>query len=60
MSITFEFGGRKMTLHRPHPGKEALRYRVLAVAVGAPLERAVRRHSAQPEREAVLQELWLP
>ncbi len=30
-SITFEFGGRKMTLHRPHPGKEALRYRVLAV-----------------------------
>ncbi len=30
-SVTFEFGGRKMTLHRPHPGKEALRYRVLAV-----------------------------
>ena len=24
------FSGRKMTLHRPHPGKEALRYRVLA------------------------------
>ena len=30
-SVTFEFKGRKMTLHRPHPGKEALRYRVLAV-----------------------------
>ena len=30
-SVTFEFGGRKMSLHRPHPGKEALRYRVLAV-----------------------------
>ena len=30
-SVTFEFGGRKMTRHRPHPGKEALRYRVLAV-----------------------------
>jgi hypothetical protein len=30
-SVTFELGTRKMTLHRPHPGKEALRYRVLAV-----------------------------
>lgn len=30
-SVTFEFDGRKMTLHRPHPGKEALRYRVAAV-----------------------------
>jgi hypothetical protein len=30
-TVTFEFGGRTMTLHRPHPGKEALRYRVLAV-----------------------------
>ena len=30
-SVTFEFDGRKMTLHRPHPGKEALRYRILAV-----------------------------
>jgi len=30
-SVTFEFGGRKMTLHRPHHGKEALRYRVSAV-----------------------------
>ena len=30
-SLTFEFSGRKMTLQRPYPGKEALRYRVLAV-----------------------------
>ena len=30
-AVTFEFGGRKLTVHRPHPGKEALRYRVLAV-----------------------------
>ena len=30
-AVTFESGGRKLTLHRPHPGKEALRYRVLAV-----------------------------
>jgi hypothetical protein len=30
-SVTFEFNGRKLTLHRPHPGKEALRYRALAV-----------------------------
>ena len=30
-SVTCEFNGRKLTLHRPHPGKEALRYRVLAV-----------------------------
>jgi hypothetical protein len=30
-SVTFEFDGRKMTLHRPHPGKEALRYRVAVV-----------------------------
>lgn len=30
-SVSFAFGGRKMTLHRLHPGKEALRYRVLAV-----------------------------
>ena len=29
--VTFEFSGRKMTLHRPHPGKEALHYRVAAV-----------------------------
>jgi hypothetical protein len=30
-SVTFEYDGRKMTLHRPHPQKEALRYRVIAV-----------------------------
>lgn len=30
-SVTFEYSGRKMTVHRPHPGKEALCYRVLAV-----------------------------
>jgi hypothetical protein len=30
-SVTFELAGRKMTLHRPHRGKEALRYRVIAV-----------------------------
>ena len=30
-SVTFELSGRKLSLHRPHPGKEALRYRVLAV-----------------------------
>ena len=30
-SITFEFNGRIMTLHRPRLNKEALGYRVLAV-----------------------------
>ena len=30
-SMTFELDGRRMTLHRPHPRKEALRNRVLAV-----------------------------
>ena len=30
-AMTFEYSNRKMALHRPHPGKEALRYRVLAV-----------------------------
>ena len=30
-SVTFAFNNHKMTLHRPHPAKEALRYRVLAV-----------------------------
>ena len=30
-AVTFELNERRMTLHRPHPGKEALRYRVLAV-----------------------------
>ena len=29
-SVTFEFEGRRATFHRPHPGKEALRYRVRA------------------------------
>jgi len=27
-SVTFEFKGAKVHFHRPHPGKEALRYRV--------------------------------
>ena len=30
-AVTFEHQGRKANFHRPHPGKEALRYRVLAV-----------------------------
>jgi hypothetical protein len=30
-AVSFEFGGCRVTLHRPYPGKEALRYRVLAV-----------------------------
>jgi len=30
-SVTFEWQGRRATFHRPHPGKEALRYRVKAV-----------------------------
>ena len=29
-SVTFEWQGRKASFHRPHPGKEALRYRVKA------------------------------
>ena len=29
-SITFEWQGRRATFHRPHPGREALRYRVKA------------------------------
>jgi len=29
-AVTFEFNGRRMTVHRPHPGKQALRYWVLA------------------------------
>ncbi len=29
-SVTFEHEGRRATLHRPHPAKEALRYRVKA------------------------------
>lgn len=27
-SVTFEKNGEKVFFHRPHPGKEALRYRV--------------------------------
>lgn len=30
-SVTFDWQGRKASFHRPHPGKEALRYRVKAV-----------------------------
>lgn len=30
-SVTFEWQGRRATFHRPHPGKEAPRYRVKAV-----------------------------
>jgi hypothetical protein len=30
-SVTFEWLGRRAIFHRPHPGKEALRYRILAV-----------------------------
>ncbi|MCL2791287.1 MAG: type II toxin-antitoxin system HicA family toxin [Desulfobulbus sp.] len=30
-SVTFEKDGRKAYFHRPHPEKEALRYRVAAV-----------------------------
>jgi HicA toxin of bacterial toxin-antitoxin, len=29
-SVTFEWQGRRASFHRPHPGKEALRYRVKA------------------------------
>jgi HicA toxin of bacterial toxin-antitoxin, len=29
-SVTFEHNGRRATFHRPHPGKEALRYRIVA------------------------------
>lgn len=29
-AVTFEHQGHKANFHRPHPGKEALRYRVLA------------------------------
>jgi hypothetical protein len=29
-SVTFEWQGHRATFHRPHPGKEALRYRVKA------------------------------
>ncbi|WP_423234816.1 type II toxin-antitoxin system HicA family toxin [Amphibiibacter pelophylacis] len=30
-SVTFSHGGFRATFHRPHPEKEALRYRVKAV-----------------------------
>ncbi len=30
-SVTFDWQGIRATFHRPHPGKEALRYRVKAV-----------------------------
>jgi len=30
-AVTFEHNGRKANFHRPHPAKEALRYRVKAV-----------------------------
>jgi hypothetical protein len=30
-AVTFEHLGRRANFHRPHPGKEALRYRVKAV-----------------------------
>jgi hypothetical protein len=29
-SVTFEKDGRRATFHRPHPGRESLRYRVKA------------------------------
>jgi hypothetical protein len=30
-SVTFEYQGKKVTIHRPYPGKEALRYRIQTV-----------------------------
>ncbi|MDP2822921.1 MAG: type II toxin-antitoxin system HicA family toxin [Sulfuritalea sp.] len=30
LSVTFEKSGRRAYFHRPHPGKDALRYRVTA------------------------------
>ena len=30
-AVTFEFAGHRANFHRPHPSKEALRYRVKAV-----------------------------
>jgi HicA toxin of bacterial toxin-antitoxin, len=32
-SVTFEKDGLRIRFHRPHPGKEALRYRVLDARV---------------------------
>lgn len=37
-SVTFGFNGRKMPLHWPHPGKQALRYRVLVVSAAEPIQ----------------------
>ena len=31
LSVTFDWQGRRASFHRPHPGKEALRYRIEAV-----------------------------
>lgn len=30
-SVSFEWQGRRLTVHRPHPQRAALRYRVMAV-----------------------------
>ena len=30
-AVTFEHAGRRANFHRPHPGNEALRYRIKAV-----------------------------
>ena len=30
-AVTFEYAGHRANFHRPHPGKEALRYRIKAV-----------------------------
>ena len=30
-AVTFEHAGHRANFHRPHPGKEALRYRIKAV-----------------------------
>ena len=30
-AVTFEHSGHRANFHRPHPGKEALRYRIKAV-----------------------------
>ena len=30
-AVTFEHGGHRANFHRPHPAKEALRYRIKAV-----------------------------
>lgn len=30
-AVTFEYSGHRANFHRPHPGKEALRYRIKAI-----------------------------